>query len=311
MSTQRYISTSFWDDDWIQSLDPSEKLLYLYLMTNPLTNIAGVYKIANRRISFDTGFNTDTVKMILDKFEKAGKVYRMDEYVVIPSWPKHQKWEKAPKIKQGIIISLMEIGEEYLKRLVAMNYRFDLRIVLDKLSIPYDRVFPVDQNGKYPFNYSDPDLDPDIDSDLDKIPSGSGEPPPPSESQKQAFELSQLLLTSHRKGFPDFLSGKSEKEIKKTLDGWAKDIELLIRKDKKEPEKIRQVILYVKDINNVSASGFSWFQNIMSGAKLRKQFDRLYAEIQIKANKQPKAKPSPHKIASDNVAPENVEQYFK
>jgi len=46
MSTQRYISTSFWDDPWITSLDPSEKLLYLYLMTNTSTNISGVYKLS-------------------------------------------------------------------------------------------------------------------------------------------------------------------------------------------------------------------------------------------------------------------------
>lgn len=26
-SKQRYISTSFWDDPWVQTLDPSEKFL--------------------------------------------------------------------------------------------------------------------------------------------------------------------------------------------------------------------------------------------------------------------------------------------
>ena len=67
MSTQRYISTSFWDDEWIQTLDPSEKLLYLYFMTNPLTNIAGVYKVTERRVSFDTGFNISTIQHIMSK----------------------------------------------------------------------------------------------------------------------------------------------------------------------------------------------------------------------------------------------------
>jgi hypothetical protein len=177
MGTQRYISTSFYDDRWIQSLDPAEKFIYLYLLTNPLTNIAGVYKIEDRRISFDTGYTKEVVGSILEKFEKAGKVYRMDEYIVIPSWPKHQKWEKAPKIKQGIISCLMEIGEEYLKKLVIMNYKFDLRIVFDTLSIPYERVFSVDHDSEYPSNYSDLDLDIDI------ISGGSKEPPF-SDSQK-------------------------------------------------------------------------------------------------------------------------------
>ena len=109
MGTHRYIATSFWDDDWVQTLDPSEKLLYLYLMTNPLTDISGVYKIADRRISFDTGFNADTIKNIMGKFEKAGKAFRMDEYIILPSWPKHQNWETSPKIKEGIVLSLMKI----------------------------------------------------------------------------------------------------------------------------------------------------------------------------------------------------------
>jgi hypothetical protein len=64
MATHRYIATSFWQDDWIQSLDPSEKYMYLYLMTNPLTTIAGIYKIGNRQISFDTGYNQNTVMTI-------------------------------------------------------------------------------------------------------------------------------------------------------------------------------------------------------------------------------------------------------
>ena len=42
---KRYISTTFWDDEWVQSLDFTEKGLYLYLLTNSLTNIAGVYKL--------------------------------------------------------------------------------------------------------------------------------------------------------------------------------------------------------------------------------------------------------------------------
>ena len=130
-------------------------------------------------------------------------------------------------------------------------------------------------------------------------------------SQKQAFELSQLLLTSHRKEFPDYLSGKDEKEIKKIIESWARDIELLIRKDKKEPEKIRQVILWVKDINNVSASGFSWFQHIKSGKKLREKFERLYGQMTTEKRSPQITSTTRHRITSDNVPPEDVNKYFR
>ena len=145
MATQRYVSTSFWDDEWIQSLDPSEKLLYLYLMTNPLTNIAGVYKITDRRISFDTGFNLDTIGHIFSKFEKSRKVYRKGEYVVLPSWPKHQKWEKSEKVKEGIVRILEELEPEIIEFLKQIGYRYPI----DTLSIP--NIYP----SNYSYSYSD------------------------------------------------------------------------------------------------------------------------------------------------------------
>ena len=117
--------------------------------------------------------------------------------------------------------------------------------------------------------------------------------------RKQALELSELLLFSHRKEYPDYLSGKNENEIKKILDGWAKPIEQLIRKDKKEAEKIREVILWVKTPGNF------WFSNIESGEKLRKQFERLYSQMvdQKKSTKK-------FIIKTDHVKSEDVRKYL-
>ena len=43
MATHRYVSTNMWTDPWFQSLDPAQKFLYLYCITNHCTNIAGLY----------------------------------------------------------------------------------------------------------------------------------------------------------------------------------------------------------------------------------------------------------------------------
>ena len=158
MATQRYISTSFWDDNWIQTLDPSEKLLYLYLMTNPLTNIAGVYKITVRRMCFDTGFNDSTINHILEKFKNAKKAYLISEYIVLPSWPRHQNWEKSEKIKEGIISILKGLDKEMIENLIILRYDFDLKVISDTLSIPYI----------YPSSYLDLDLDLHSNKDRDR-----------------------------------------------------------------------------------------------------------------------------------------------
>jgi len=166
MATQRYISTSFWDDEWVQTLDPSEKLLYLYYMTNPLTNIAGVYKISVRRISFDTGFTYDTIDHIMQKFEQAGKVHRAGEYIIIPSWPKHQRYGQRAAIRLGIISILKSLEPEIFDELKVCGYKFDTSCIDDPPTIPP----PSPPRPRY----SDSDLDTDTDIDLDSDSAARG-----------------------------------------------------------------------------------------------------------------------------------------
>ena len=115
MSTQRYISTSFWTDKWIRTLDPSERYLYMYLLTNPQTNIAGVYQLTLDRIAFDTGYDERTLRPMLDRFAKAKKAELFDgEYMILPSWPKHQRWETKSKIRDGIVSCLQEVKKSII-----------------------------------------------------------------------------------------------------------------------------------------------------------------------------------------------------
>lgn len=153
MATQRYISTSFWDDAWIRKRDPSERYVYLYLLTNPLTNIAGVYKTTIDRISFDTGYEPKIVETVFKRFSADGKAYFYKDYVILPSWPKHQKVDKREKIKTGIEAILRELPPEILKYLKKIGYRYPI----DTISIPYG----------YDSNYLDSDSDSDSDSEFD------------------------------------------------------------------------------------------------------------------------------------------------
>ncbi len=123
-SKNRYISTGFWDDAWVQSLDPSEKFVYLYLLTNPLTNIAGIYEITTRRIVFDTGYNADTILHILEKFEKAGKVCAKDDLIVLVNWPKYQKVSENDNNRKGIDDILLSLDDEKLLFVYKSGYKY-------------------------------------------------------------------------------------------------------------------------------------------------------------------------------------------
>jgi hypothetical protein len=107
MAKQRIVNTHFWDDGYIVTLDPIEKLLFLYFLTNSLTNIAGAYEINLRRIAFDTGIDRDMIFKILERFEAVKKIYYRDGWVVIPNFIKHQS--PSPKIVSGIRNELSQL----------------------------------------------------------------------------------------------------------------------------------------------------------------------------------------------------------
>lgn len=130
---KRYISTTFWDDEWVQSLDFTQKGLYLYLLTNSLTNIAGVYKLSERRIIFDTGLEKTVIEKTMQKFENDGKAYRHGEYIILPAWPHHQKCTNA-NIQKGISRILKDLDIELIEFMAQVGYRYPLEEFLGDYS---------------------------------------------------------------------------------------------------------------------------------------------------------------------------------
>lgn len=91
MEKLRSVNTKFWNDTFIETLDSKEKLLFLYLLTNPLANILGIYEISLNRISFDTGITIESIEKALKGFESIGKVYYLDGFIILSNFQKNQK----------------------------------------------------------------------------------------------------------------------------------------------------------------------------------------------------------------------------
>ena len=89
MAKQRYINTRFWEDSFIFGLESDEKLLFLYLLTNSLTTICGIYEMPLPHISFETKIEPARVAKILEKFKKDKKAYYIDGWIVICNFIKH------------------------------------------------------------------------------------------------------------------------------------------------------------------------------------------------------------------------------
>ena len=109
------INTRFWIDDYISNLDPSEKLLFLYFLTNPYTDICGVYEVPLKHVGLETGLDKEMVLKIVDRFSRDGKIFYENGWVAIKNFAKHQ--QDNPKVKKGIQIGLSQVPQLLLDRL--------------------------------------------------------------------------------------------------------------------------------------------------------------------------------------------------
>ncbi len=115
MAKQRIINTKFWDDSYIAGLSPLEKLVFLYLLTNPLTNISGVYELPLKRAAFDVGISGEEIETIFGRFEADGKITRHSGWIGVTNFVKYQTLN--PKIKVGILQELRRAPKEIVDRL--------------------------------------------------------------------------------------------------------------------------------------------------------------------------------------------------
>src|SRR3990167_8084263 len=149
MPKNRYIDTKFWSDSYIVSLNPLERYLFMYFLTNEHTNIAGIYELPIRVIAFESGLDESVLPAMLKKFQDDKKIYYIDEWIIICNFPKHQESEKSPKIREGITNALNLLPPK-------------VRFAMDTLSIPY----------LYPSNYLNLNLNLNLNLTPSASPSG-------------------------------------------------------------------------------------------------------------------------------------------
>lgn len=123
MATFRKIHTIFWSDPFIQSLSPERKYFYLYLLTNEKTKQCGIYEITKKQISYDTGYNIDTVSILLKYFAESGKIAysTYTSEICIKNWNKYND-NKSPKTQ---VLVKQEIGKVKDKKLIEYLYSTD------------------------------------------------------------------------------------------------------------------------------------------------------------------------------------------
>jgi hypothetical protein len=108
MAKNRIVDTIFWEDHYTANLDPIEKLLFLYCLTNSSTSICGIYQITLKKIAVETGIDKEMVVKVLQRFANDERIFYSEGWLGIRNFIKHQN-QGSPKIRAGIDAALQNV----------------------------------------------------------------------------------------------------------------------------------------------------------------------------------------------------------
>lgn len=152
MAKTRYVKDSFWTDPYIEKCTPDEKLVFLYLLTNPQCNIAGVYEIRTKRIAYETGYDIEVIETILGRLERDNKILIVADFIVIINHIKHQSLgsKTAEGINRIIDSYPQEIIELFEKKPYFTEDSDEYEVYILKNDIPH--IYPIQGAVKIPYS---------------------------------------------------------------------------------------------------------------------------------------------------------------
>lgn len=112
MAIYRSVQMSFWTDaKVVDDFTPEDRYFYLYLMTNPHTNLAGCYEVSIKQVSDETGYSKETVYKLLDRMEKVHDVIRYSpetKEILILNWSKYN-WTKSKDFQKPLLAEIESV----------------------------------------------------------------------------------------------------------------------------------------------------------------------------------------------------------
>lgn len=140
MAQYRLVQLSFWTDSKvIDDFTPEDRYFYLYLMTNPHTNLSGCYEISLKQMSDETGYSKETVQKLLDRMQFIHKVIAYSvstKEVLIIKWSKYN-WTSSDKFRTAVGKEIEAVKDPEFKTFLMGIYEGE-----DTVSIPYP--YPMD-----------------------------------------------------------------------------------------------------------------------------------------------------------------------
>lgn len=140
MAVYRNVQISFWTDAKItDEFTPEDKYFYLYLFTNPHTNLCGCYEISIKQVAWETGYSRDTILRLIERFESIHHVVRYNDgtrEILLVNWSKYN-WTSSDKFRKPLLKEIESVKCPEFREYLTKEFNGE-----DTVSIPYR--YPMD-----------------------------------------------------------------------------------------------------------------------------------------------------------------------
>ncbi len=110
----RIIHTKIWTDSFFSTLEPAEKLVFIYYITNPSVNIIHLYECSDKQVIFDTGVSGPDLQKIKKKLSDCNKIKFFEGYVFLCNAYKYETYT-GELSEKGKTRAFSQLSKEVLK----------------------------------------------------------------------------------------------------------------------------------------------------------------------------------------------------
>ena len=140
MALYRNIHLSFWQDTKVtDDFTPEDRYFYLYLLTNPHTNLCGCYEISIKQMANEMGYDARKVGKLIERFSSIHNLIRYSQSgreLLIFHWSKYN-WTSSEKFRKPLLQEIQNVKtddfREYLLKLFdGENVKYGIDTVSEK-----------------------------------------------------------------------------------------------------------------------------------------------------------------------------------
>ncbi len=237
MAIYRNVHLTFWSDAKVtDDFTPEDKYFYLYLLTNPHTNLSGCYEISLKQISREMGYTQESIEGLIKRFSEVHKIIIYDKgskEILLINWSKYN-WTKSSKFITALEKEIESVKSEQFKEFLH-NRLYGIDTVSESEIYPMHTVsssdvYPTDTTVTDTVTVSDTNSVADSDGEkTDKPKRKKFVPPTVEEVEDYCFERNNKVDAEM---FVDFYSSKGWMIGKNPMKDWKAAVRTWERKDK-------------------------------------------------------------------------------